>query len=175
MAVRRKKISKLLKKKLFILQKGKCFYCRIPFAHESEAVGEHKIPLSRGGDNHKENFVLSCYKCDRLKGNRTIHEFKPELANVKLRYDIPIKKLFKKVRRIVKSQKVVLKKNPVIKKTWGRKKSWRDMHLEDLRAYTQEREKRIQRFNRSFHHDSLKGYYRAEGGRQRPLPISEWD
>lgn len=86
--VKRKSISKRLKSILFKLQGGKCFYCDKPFAYESEAIGEHKIPISRGGTNKPENYVLSCYTCDRIKGARTLDEFKPELAHIVLVYDI---------------------------------------------------------------------------------------
>jgi len=36
---------------------------------------DHKIPVSRGGDDTRENLTLACHKCNARKGYRTAEEF----------------------------------------------------------------------------------------------------
>ena len=79
--VKRKTISPKHRMRLFKAQKGKCFYCGFECKYPSDMIGEHKVPLSRGGTNDKENYVLSCYVCDITKGNKTADEFISIIAN----------------------------------------------------------------------------------------------
>lgn len=57
----------------FQKQAGMCFWC-------SSAVGDdyhvdHVIPLSRGGSDGKDNIVIACPKCNRLKSNKLPEEW----------------------------------------------------------------------------------------------------
>jgi len=36
---------------------------------------EHKIPLSRGGTNKRENLDIACEYCNCSKNNKTVEEF----------------------------------------------------------------------------------------------------
>ena len=36
---------------------------------------DHRIPLSRGGNNSFDNFSISCSKCNLSKGQKTVEEF----------------------------------------------------------------------------------------------------
>jgi 5-methylcytosine-specific restriction endonuclease McrA len=58
---------------LFDGQQGLCYYCNvsIPPYHI-----EHKIPLSRGGSDYKENICLACPTCNLRKSSKTDLEFK---------------------------------------------------------------------------------------------------
>ena len=47
------------------LQKGHCFYCDSLLTIHYEI--DHKLPFSRGGDNTRENIVISCKRCNRSK------------------------------------------------------------------------------------------------------------
>lgn len=57
---------------LFEKQEGKCYYCgtEIPPYHI-----EHKIPLSRGGSDYRENICLACSPCNLKKRMKTDTEF----------------------------------------------------------------------------------------------------
>lgn len=44
-------------------------------------VAEHVIPLSRGGTNSIENILPACKKCNSSKGAKTLHEWRPDLAD----------------------------------------------------------------------------------------------
>ena len=70
----RRKNQDGLKSKLLLEQDGGCFYCHKPLTY-MRAVADHKTPLSRGGSNHKSNFVASCPECDAKKGRKTVEEF----------------------------------------------------------------------------------------------------
>lgn len=54
-----------------------CAYCT------SDCTDDHTIdhltPRSRGGGNTFSNLVLACRKCNEIKGNRTVAEFRPLL------------------------------------------------------------------------------------------------
>lgn len=84
--MKRKCISKKWKKTLFQLQDGKCFYCDTNILLH-DCIGEHRTPVSRGGSSKPSNFVLSCVECDRVKGNLTVEEFKPEKAFIKYKVE----------------------------------------------------------------------------------------
>ncbi|WP_212648415.1 RNA-guided endonuclease IscB [Deinococcus hopiensis] len=55
---------------LLHLWDGKCAYCE----KKGEEV-EHLVPRSRAGSDRISNLVLSCRKCNELKGKRTLEEF----------------------------------------------------------------------------------------------------
>lgn len=46
-----------------------CFVCSKEFSDFSETTLEHKIPLSRGGSNRRDNLALSHYECNHERGN----------------------------------------------------------------------------------------------------------
>lgn len=56
----------------------KCQYCNCRLNSEKITL-DHIIPQSKGGKNSWENLVLSCFKCNTKKANRT-----PEQAGMKL-------------------------------------------------------------------------------------------
>lgn len=61
-------ISKVLKK-----YEGKCVYCKINC--ENSYHIDHKLPVSRGGDNSFDNLALACPHCNLSKGAKTDYEF----------------------------------------------------------------------------------------------------
>lgn len=58
--------------RLFDEQEGKCYYCDKDLGRYHK---DHKIPLSRGGSDSKENLCLACPTCNLKKYNRTDKEF----------------------------------------------------------------------------------------------------
>lgn len=57
---------------LLELQGNKCYYCGVSL---KEYQIEHKIPISRGGENGRENICMSCSSCNRKKHTKTEREF----------------------------------------------------------------------------------------------------
>lgn len=49
----------------------KCVYCK----SESETLQiDHKVPISKGGENTIDNLVTSCVECNYGKGSATLEE-----------------------------------------------------------------------------------------------------
>ena len=46
-----------------------CYYCRRPLTNEMATL-DHVIPLSRGGRTNQKNCILSCYPCNKKKGDK---------------------------------------------------------------------------------------------------------
>lgn len=67
MAIKRKAISKKTRFDIFKRDDFTCQYCgQKPPAVVLEV--DHVMPVSKGGDNEKENLVTSCFDCNRGKG-----------------------------------------------------------------------------------------------------------
>ena len=45
-----------------------CYWCEIMVSFQNSTL-DHVLPKSKGGDNSKENTVLSCIPCNYKKGN----------------------------------------------------------------------------------------------------------
>lgn len=54
-------------------QKGKCWWCRKKL--DAKYHVDHRIPLSRGGDDGPENIVIACVRCNVTKGAKLPAEF----------------------------------------------------------------------------------------------------
>ena len=52
-----------------------CIYCLNPIEFGKDTL-EHKLPLSRGGTNDKENLAIACSKCNFNKGKKTEEEYR---------------------------------------------------------------------------------------------------
>ena len=48
----------------------RCAYCDVEFEVENMPHKDHVIPISKGGDNVKENVVPTCQSCNSKKGNK---------------------------------------------------------------------------------------------------------
>ena len=49
-----------------------CVYCRIEFNCENLPERDHVIPISKGGNNTKENVVPACRNCNARKHNKIL-------------------------------------------------------------------------------------------------------
>jgi len=56
----------------------RCVYCGVEFNCENLPTKDHITPLSKGGDNVKENIVPACRSCNSKKNNKIIK--KKEMA-----------------------------------------------------------------------------------------------
>jgi len=52
----------------------RCAYCGVEFEVENMPTRDHIIPISKGGDNTKENVVPACRSCNSKKGAKIIKE-----------------------------------------------------------------------------------------------------
>jgi 5-methylcytosine-specific restriction endonuclease McrA len=52
-----------------------CYLCLHPTPFGKDHL-EHKIPLSRGGKDERDNLDIACQHCNLSKGNKTVEEFK---------------------------------------------------------------------------------------------------
>ena len=68
-------------KDLLVAWGWRCFYCGNPVYEgaiddASCATKDHLFPISRGGVDFIWNIVVACLRCNRLKGDRTVEEFR---------------------------------------------------------------------------------------------------
>lgn len=52
-----------------------CHWCKIPLTRKQVTL-DHVVPLSRGGLDHQNNYVIACLDCNNRRGNEM-----PELIN----------------------------------------------------------------------------------------------
>ena len=50
----------------------RCAYCGIEFDYENLPTRDHVIPISKGGDNTKENVIPACQSCNSKKNIKII-------------------------------------------------------------------------------------------------------
>lgn len=59
--------------KIRISQEDRCAYCHVELNRGGEL--DHKIPVSRNGNNWPTNMAWACLTCNRDKHNKTAEEF----------------------------------------------------------------------------------------------------
>ncbi len=57
-----------------LLDRDECKYCGVKLDWNEREI-EHKIPVSKGGDNSNSNLCISCHQCNVEKGDRTYDEY----------------------------------------------------------------------------------------------------
>ena len=77
----------LNKENILYRDKRKCGYCGKPLKLEETTI-DHVVPKCMGGRKIWENCVVSCRKCNEIKGNKSLKESK-----LKLRKDIKLEPL----------------------------------------------------------------------------------
>lgn len=68
------------KKSLFEEMNGRCGYCGCELDYNKATI-DHKIPLGLGGNNDKENLIISCWSCNHYKHRRDIEMFRNSIKN----------------------------------------------------------------------------------------------
>ena len=66
--------------KIYIYEREnkKCFYCGKSLKFRQITL-DHYLPKSKGGTKEVFNLVLSCRKCNRLKGNRVPNDYEDKI------------------------------------------------------------------------------------------------
>lgn len=64
----RKRSYRVAKRRL-LAQRAVCHWCPAPLDYASATL-DHLIPLSRGGSNSEDNFVLACEECNKSRRNK---------------------------------------------------------------------------------------------------------
>lgn len=82
----KKKTSGALLKSIYENQNKKCVYCNIDLNQDNIAI-DHKKPISKKGDNRKNNLQITCKDCNLLKFDKTDKEFKIFIMNYITRFD----------------------------------------------------------------------------------------
>jgi 5-methylcytosine-specific restriction endonuclease McrA len=59
---------------------GKCGYCGQPFTSVFQETRDHVHPKSRGGILHSGNKVPACISCNQWKADRSLYQWKQEVA-----------------------------------------------------------------------------------------------
>jgi len=60
--------SQKTKRMLWERERGCCFYCGVKLSWSEKTV-DHVIPKSKGGPHRAWNLVLSCFTCNKNKGD----------------------------------------------------------------------------------------------------------
>jgi len=68
------KTDKILRKVMFEVYDGKCFYSGRQLKFENFNI-DHIIPTSKGGKNNIENYVISSFYINNKKGNKYTDDF----------------------------------------------------------------------------------------------------
>ena len=58
-----------------------CFYCGKLITNKSELTVDHVVPVSKGGENDADNFVISCKACNSEKSNLSAERY-AEFLNI---------------------------------------------------------------------------------------------
>jgi len=61
-----------------------CHYCGKLITNKEELTVDHIIPVSKGGENSKENYVIACKACNREKANLNVERYAEFLNIVKI-------------------------------------------------------------------------------------------
>jgi 5-methylcytosine-specific restriction endonuclease McrA len=71
----RKSKNKNFRVSLWQRTHGRCWYCGVKIKYK-DLILEHQEPFSKGGADSKRNLVPACAPCDKLKGARSLEEFR---------------------------------------------------------------------------------------------------
>ena len=61
-----------------------CHYCGKQISNKEDLTVDHVIPISKGGENSADNFVIACKACNREKANLNVERYSEFLNIVKI-------------------------------------------------------------------------------------------
>ena len=77
----RKKFTLDEKRIVYAKYNGKCAICGQPVKFKKMTV-DHKVPLSKGGENAMSNLQLACRSCNLMKADLNMEDFVDKLSNI---------------------------------------------------------------------------------------------
>lgn len=74
--------------RIIIRDESTCQYCGLGVLDDGVSMHlDHKTPKVLGGDNSEDNLVVSCKRCNGLKGCMSVDEFRDKMTQ-KINYHI---------------------------------------------------------------------------------------
>ena len=71
----RRSIPKSIREAVIARDKRVCNYCGKSGLYKTNLQLDHKLPVTRGGEDTLDNLMVSCKVCNRLKGSKTVQEY----------------------------------------------------------------------------------------------------
>ena len=78
------------REKVYIKYEGRCAYCGANIEFREGFEVDHLKPKSRGGTNDIDNLMPSCERCNQLKYNSDIEEFRKKIISLRKRRSFQI-------------------------------------------------------------------------------------
>jgi len=78
------------REKIYKKYRGRCAYCGIKIGFKKDFQIDHLKPKSRGGTNDIDNLMPSCKRCNQLKYNSDIEEFRKKIISLRKRRSFQI-------------------------------------------------------------------------------------
>ena len=78
------------REKIYIKYRGKCAYCGASIEFREGFEIDHLKPKSRGGTNDIDNLMPACERCNQLKYNSDIEEFRDKIISLRRRRSFQI-------------------------------------------------------------------------------------
>lgn len=67
------------KQKVLVKNNGHCAYCGTPLTEDTMTI-DHIVPKKQGGTKALSNCYAACQRCNSLKSNKSLKQFRPLLA-----------------------------------------------------------------------------------------------
>lgn len=77
--MRRRKISKTVRRDLYHAFDGRCAYCGCSIDYDEMEV-DHVVPVINGGRDELNKLLPACHDCNRNKGGLTVEEFRSQFG-----------------------------------------------------------------------------------------------
>lgn len=79
--IKRGNIAKKLRQAVIERDGLLCSYCS-EFIPVGKIAIDHVLPVTKGGEDHEDNFVVSCKSCNSKKGSKTLLQWFMERAGI---------------------------------------------------------------------------------------------
>ena len=77
--MKRKKLTKAQRLRVYKMYGGRCAYCGRPIRYEDMQV-DHMVPLYNGGADNEENYVPACRMCNHYKSTYTVEKLSEQVG-----------------------------------------------------------------------------------------------
>lgn len=84
MIMRRRKLTKAQRMRVYEMYGGRCAYCGKKIRYEDMQV-DHMVPLNNGGSDTEDNYVPACRMCNHYKSTLTVEKLREQLTRLQER------------------------------------------------------------------------------------------